>query len=275
MFSFAPILFKRKVSETKLTVTITNGKPIELIDFTESFVALGQQYKKYSWSNYSSTSSLYIKEVRPGSTIIELMEHTKVALLPLFGDVNTIIEYTKFLQKGYDFLLGKWQDITEPRFTISELEALSKILKPPANNTVDSSMKFEVHDNGKMINHFSLGNTEANAIQNQAAKEIKRLEETTPSHKDNVVFYWYIAKNDLKSKRGEKGIIESISRYPIKTMFKTQEIKSAMIYPPEHNIFDLGFIVDVNIETVDGGKPILYTITNFYDYIVKKDEENP
>lgn len=271
MISFVfPISFK-KMQETKLTITISNDTPIELIDFTETFFSLGQQYKRESYANYSSNSKLYVKEVRKGSTVVELMEITKVAMLPLFGDVNTIVSFAKNLQKTFNWFLGKAKEEEKPKYSIPDLENFKKILEAPANNTPKTIINFNTTINGDVILNFGVSNIEANAIQNAISKEIKVLQQTTPANQERVVFHWYAAKNDLRSQSWERGVIESIYYHPIKVIFETEDIKKAMIHPPQGNIFDVAFMVDVHIETVDGGKPILYKITNFHEYITKND----
>lgn len=268
MFNFTSIFYK--VSETKLTVTIKHEKPIELLDFTTSFLSLGQEYKRHSVINYNSDSKLYVKEIRKGSTIIELIEITKTSVLPFLGDVNTVVEFTKFIKHAYDYFLKK-EDVNKPKYSEADLINLKKILEPVVNNDSSTTIVFNTTINGNVQLDFGTNFTEANAIQNAITKEIKRLNETTPTFQEKVAFYWYATKNDLKSQSWERGVIESIYKHPVKVVFDSEDIKKKMIHPPVGNIFDLVFVVDVKIETVDGGRPILYKITDFYDYISKDD----
>lgn len=258
------------MEETKMIVTISNENPIELVDFTQSFLGLATQYKSHSHIKYSTSSKLYIKEVRQGSAIFELVELTKVAILPIFGDVNTIVEFAKHLGKAFDYFSGKGKK--ENTFSIKDLQDLKDILKPAANNSPSTNISFNVIVNGNVtVNNYTVTNTEANAIQNNINKEIKLLEQTMPTFKEKALFYWYAAKNDLRSQSWERGIIESIYKNNVKVIFDTEDIKNAMIHPPKGSIFDLAFIVDVRIETVDGGRPVLYNIVNFHGYLEKND----
>ena len=56
------------MSEAKLTIKIENKKPIELIDFTDSFSSLGNQYYKFLSENddfsVKPETKLYIKEIK-------------------------------------------------------------------------------------------------------------------------------------------------------------------------------------------------------------------
>ena len=254
------------MSETKLTVTIDNGKPVELIDFTASFYSLAQEYKKHSHSHFSANSALYIKEVRQGSIIVELIEFTKTSVIPFFSDTNTVVEFATALKTGYEWFKGKTKGKEQPKYDISELENLKRILDPVAKNTTETTINFNVTVNGSVVQNFGSSNEEANAIQNRILEEIRALKETSPSQKEKVVFYWYQAKNDLKSIGGERGVIESIYKNHVKVIFESEEIKHALIHPPNKNMFDISFIVDVDIETVNY-KPVLYKIKAFHGYI--------
>jgi hypothetical protein len=61
-----------------------------------------------------------------------------------------------------------------------------------------------------------------------------------------------------KSKTGDRGIIESISKLDIKLLFTSEEIKRDILEAPE-NPFQKAFIVDVEVKTLDD-KPALYKI---------------
>ena len=67
--------------QTMLTVNIKNRQPVELVDFAQSMISLGAEYSDYIASSQNHLVSdeikLYIKEIRPGSIITEL-----VALAP-------------------------------------------------------------------------------------------------------------------------------------------------------------------------------------------------
>ena len=74
----------KNMSEAKLTICIENKRPIELIDFTEAFESLGNQYYKFLSESQdfrlTSDTKLYIKEVRTGSVITVLSDLTPYVL---------------------------------------------------------------------------------------------------------------------------------------------------------------------------------------------------
>ncbi|WLF84842.1 hypothetical protein [Moraxella sp. ZY210820] len=93
---------------------------------------------------------------------------------------------------------------------------------------------------------------------------MENLKEPISAYQYQVVLYFSQARGD--NKKGDKGIIEFISKKEVKVAFDSQELKSRMIIDVDYNIFDKAYIVDVKVQTVND-KPILYTITDFHEAI--------
>ena len=71
--------------EISLRIEIRNKKPIELIELTKSFIAISNQFTKYASKNASTEiekeARLYIKEIKSGSVILDLMEIASVSVI--------------------------------------------------------------------------------------------------------------------------------------------------------------------------------------------------
>ena len=97
------------MSEARLTIHFENKSPIELIDFTESFEALGNEYYKFLSESddfrLKTETKLYVKEIRNGS-VIAVLSDLVPAVIPFVENSNSVIEFTKFLKKGYEYFLG-------------------------------------------------------------------------------------------------------------------------------------------------------------------------
>ena len=82
------------MSEAKLTIHIENKSPIELIDFTESFEALGNEYYKFLSENENfklkKETKLYVKEIKSGS-IITVLSDLVPAVIPFAENANSVI----------------------------------------------------------------------------------------------------------------------------------------------------------------------------------------
>lgn len=255
--------------EGKLTVKISNNQPVELIDLTEAFFSLGEQYKRFIARNpeptLPETIRLYVKEIKTGSIIVDLVAFAPL-ILPVIRDTNTVIGFTKYLKDAYGFFLRKNNKIEQ--FEKSDYNQLSKIIDIVAK---DSGAQIHIHTtvHGTIHQEFNLNSLEANAAQNVIQQELKQLEASQISRYDKVLFYFYQAREDTRSQTGDKGIIEKISPIPKKIVFENEEIKRAMLHTAK-NPFHLAYVVDVDIETINN-KPALYKIVAFHESFDKPE----
>ncbi|NKB95109.1 hypothetical protein HED48_04760 [Ochrobactrum intermedium] len=77
-------------------------------------------------------------------------------------------------------------------------------------------------------------------------------------------------KNDVSSKSGDRGIVETISPRPVKLQFAQEPAKRAVL-DLETNPLQCIFQVNVEIRSV-GGKPAMYRIIEVTDVISREDE---
>ena len=74
-------------------------------------------------------------------------------------------------------------------------------------------------------------------------------------------------RGDTKSKSGDRGVIESISKTPVKLWFSSEDIKKGILESPD-NPFQRVFVVDVEVKTADS-KPALYKVLALKDSFEK------
>src|SRR5258708_37516941 len=76
----------------KLVIELRNTEPLELAEMADCFKSTGAEYRRYVAENQGLAASedvrLYVKEVRPGSTIVEVF----AACASVFP---TVLEYGK------------------------------------------------------------------------------------------------------------------------------------------------------------------------------------
>lgn len=252
----------------KLEIKISNIKPLELNDLSLSLLSIGQQYQKFidneASENYGTGSELYIKEVRKGSIIIELVAQT-VPIVPLLWSGGSLVEWANQASSTFQWLLGK---VNEPPIEVSkqDLKQWNCILEPIAKDN-GSQLNFTVSEGGTVINNFYINSEQANAAQNSIKRRIENLDEPDDHLQAKRVMYWYQTKFDDKSHTGDKAVIESISKKPIKVIFENNAVKKAMLkgdsrFNKPWN--ELAYLVDVRVQTVRG-EPKVYTIINYYD----------
>lgn len=237
-------------NENKLIIYIKNQEPIELSDFANSMTALSNEYQ----AEFGKDHRLYIHEVRSGSICATLVAGVAVTL-PMFEHANSIIEFGRNFMSILRYLRG--EQSTKPELTQQTLNNINKFIEPIAKDG-GSILNIEITGDNNML---VINSNDANAMQNRIKREQELLKIPVQGIHDNVVLYWKQTRQDTK--KGYKGIIETISPKEIKVNFADNHIQSQMVqeHPYKH-----AYLVDVKVQTVHG-KPALYTITQFHDVI--------
>lgn len=128
---------------------IKNKQPIELIDLTNSLLALGNEYQRFISRTHpeaeASDVKLYINEVRSGS-VIALLTAMSPQLIEGFSYVNTVVDFASFLKNTFEILTnGKANKHTD--LSPATLSNINQILEPIAK------------DNGSQLNIGTLNVT--------------------------------------------------------------------------------------------------------------------
>ncbi|MCP4975238.1 MAG: hypothetical protein GY931_03675 [Maribacter sp.] len=251
----------------KLEVTIKNEKPVILTDLTLSLLGINQQFQRFleqeTNEDYQPSTELYIKEVRSGSIVVELVA-LAMPVVPLIWEGGALKQWLNQAEALLQWFLGKL-DKPPKEITKNDLKQWNSILEPVAKDNA-SQLNLTVSDNSKVINQIFINSQEANAAQNRIIKEINSLEDPDDHIQKRRVMRWYQTKFDTESHTGDKAIIETISKSAIKVIFENNAVKEAILKgddrysKPWHK---LAYIVDVEVQTVEG-KPKLYTILKYY-----------
>lgn len=261
-----------KMSDTTLQIEIKNRNPVELLDYTEAMTSLCVMYNKYislhpelTWEH---DARLYIQKVESGSIITKLQDLIPL-VFPFAENFNNIIDFSKHLKAILYSAIGKKDENTNevptmPTSDVVDLRNAYRIVNPVAKDGGSQLNIGAVNFNGDMVVNISLSSLESNAIQNRINSMIDELKEPIQKFYEKVIFVWYVAKNDVKSQSGDRGIIESISSKPCKVIFVNEKIKSDMI-DMEENPLHKAFVVDVEVGTVQLS-PVSYKILKMYEY---------
>lgn len=259
----------KQMAEAKLTIKIENKRPVELNDFTDSFSSLGNQYYKFlSESDDFSLkpeTKLYIKEIKSGSIIAELSDLVPL-IIPFVENSNSVIEFTGFLKKGFNYFLGKI-DEKPKEFDLKDCNNFNNIIKPVAKDNGSNIVFTGDFNFGDITINMNLNSIEANAIQNGILREKEKLKEPEKRKESKVLFYWDSAKYDDKSKAIDRGFIDSIYGSALKVIFDDQTTKSKML-DVEENPFHLAYIVDVEVLEIKN-IPSVYKILSLYEAFPK------
>lgn len=262
------------IQDIRLVIKIENKNPIELIDLTKSLVSLASQFDSFVSKNAdckeNREAKLYVKEIKSGSVILELIELATVGMIPFIENTNTIIGFAKFCKETFNYFLKNKGE--KPELTSTDYKDFSTILTPVAKDN-GSQFNISTNINGNLNLHVHLNSTETNAIQNIIKKEFDRLKipEQTNEIQPSVLMTWYQARNDLKSKIGNKGVIEELSQKPLNITFDNDELKERMLHS-DINPFNTAYVVDVKIQTIQD-KPAAYKVIKLHEYFDINENE--
>ena len=259
-------------NDTPIVFEIKNVHSIELEDLSKSLLSFGDEYRRWNSTHYQGAMAgeikLHVKEIRSGSIIADLVAIAPSAL-PFIEHAVTVVDFCKYLNSAYSWLLGKSSDKPQG-LEIANLENLSNIIEPVAK------------DNGSQINistvniegpiYISISSQESNAIQNTITRFTGDLKKPVSTIHEKVLLYWYQARNDIKAKTGDKAIVESISKKPVKAICMNESIKAKMLRDSE-NPFTHSYIVDLTVETIQG-RPTLYRILDVHEILELQGQES-
>ncbi len=107
--------------------------PIEVSEFTKALNAFSSEYKKFINDAYGSEqpvdAKLHIEKIQEGSILTTLVEYSYMAI-PFLSDVNTVLEFGKFLQGSYKYFQNQGDDNQDLKLEVKDLENLAAILAP-------------------------------------------------------------------------------------------------------------------------------------------------
>lgn len=249
--------------EPKLTLKIDHRSPVSVMDLSACFAGLADEHIRFVETREGISAGqgvqLYVRQVRSGSIEADLAALTPLAL-PFMEHAVTILDFACYLKNALHMVLGKKHE--EVQLLKPNYENIIKILEPVAKDQNGA-----IHINSTFANHapvnIQINYLEANAAQNAARRAIDNLKTPSTDGKEKVLLYWYQARNDKRSQKGDRAIIESIYPGPVKTIFISEGIKGKMLLG-SNNPFKRAFVVDVAVETING-KPALYRITDVHD----------
>lgn len=259
------------MNEEVITFEIKNVRLVELSDLTTSMHAFAAEFVRFLEKSAPEVSAnnvrLYVKEIRQGSIVAEIVPYA-ATMLPFLGYANTVFSFCKHMKTAYAWLSG--ESAEKPELERAELENLSQILEPIVK---DRGAQLNIGTinapNGNVF--INLDTVKANAAQNSAKRELALIKAPTTGLHEKVVLYWYQARGgDPASRAGDRAIIESIYPRAVKTVFANDALKTSVLLSTE-NPFREAYVVDVVVETISN-KAVLYKIVTLHD---KFDKEEP
>ena len=237
--------------EAVLTYTLNNVRPVELLDLTQSLLAIGDQYRRFAEAHSEASADdyrLYVREVRTGSIIIDLITYaTQPQMLAPYTPV--LIAYASELGDWFEFFKGikDAKDIADMLLGKSkkDLQQISDIIEPAAKDA-GSSIHITAAQGAVVVVNGSINSTEANAGQNVLRRYIEHIPLPKSGIHHDQVLYWYQMHQDRATKPGDKAVIERIWPKPVKVRITSDDIKRKMLDDAD-NPFKKFYVVDVDV----------------------------
>jgi len=254
--------------EQWLQIRIDYSRPVGLTDLTLSLLAFSQEYAKFVEATADTQSAaetqLVVKEIRPGSILIELFAHV-LPVLPLLWDGTPLDAWLQQATQILDWLAGKLGDKPQ-ELSKSELNNWKTVVEPIAKDH-GAQLNLAVGDNSTVtVNQFIYSSEDARKAQQKISDELVRIDTPADNIHRRKLMHWYQTKFVDHTKTGDKVIIEDISKSPVKVIFENDAVKAQMLAGdanfsrPWHQ---LAYVVDVEVQTVRSD-PKLYTILRYY-----------
>lgn len=244
--------------KSSIIIEYKNAAPIELLDLTKSLSAVGDQYKRFvsNESGIDNEARLFVHEIRPGSTIAELVAYGKAAA-DLYDSAQKLSGFAPYI---YQLL----QDVLHLRPTAKELEKpiirnSAQIVRPTA---IDTSGNLNlIENNGGTVNVYSISPTDAAAISHNANHLLNSQlpHEQAFSNEPMILFQ---LRDAPPGKTGDFGIIDRFDgKRPRKLFFASDALKETILHGDP---FDTVFFVD-GIAKTAAGNVEAYVITKLRD----------
>ena len=255
-----------EVNEVSLHIEILNKQPLELTELTKCFIALSNQFNDFVAKNATSEKErearLYVKEIKSGSVIVDLMEYATVGMIPFLENVNTIAAFAEYCKNVIQYFLKREGE--KPELSVTDCKELSQIISPVAKDN-GAQFNMSVNVNGKFQQFVFLDSNESNALQNILHREIgSQLSAEIKEFREKVVMAFYQTRSKLSSDTGNKAVIDDIIKgKPVNVFFEPDDLKKAML-KGEENPNNYVFVVDVKVETV-GGKVVAYRVVKLHE----------
>jgi len=185
---------------------------MELTRLIESLSALAASFARYADRNELAINGddvrLYVKEIRSGSTVVELVALAKTVPM-VIEQARSIIDFARFLSETIRYFRG---EVAAPpaETTTKDAQDLKQLVSPVVADP-KASLEILAKDNSTVNVTVNISSNDANAVQNRAANFVAhRAAPVTGVHRQ-MLFYWYQARDQRAAKAGDMGIIEAIS----------------------------------------------------------------
>ncbi len=276
---FASVIKKLKVMDAKLDpkdtallVHIEHSKPIEVKDFIATINAVGNLYSNYVKKNADckemANAKLYVEKIEKGCIDVYLCELVSCAMIPFMENANTIFDFAKMLKDVVTYYISGRGD--EPKFSLPEIKSFKDIFAVTANDRGSTTSIGAISKtiNGNVYNNCTFNYNDSNSAQNQLARKEAELSVPTEDGDDirkNQLMTIHQMVGDMALDKGNKAVIDSISKRKVGVLFDDDKIKNQILHM-DGNPTKKAFYVDVSLMYANE-KLAAYRVLKLHDII--------
>jgi hypothetical protein len=257
-----------------LILKIETKSPIELGDFVAAFVGLGSQYEAFHDAEHPDErgdAKFYVKEVRAGSIIAELVPYAGQALA-LGAGVRYANDLYKFVETYGEKLSKAFKKGGRvPDASKGDLADFLKAVAAVAHDG-DGSLDLAVFEKGEVRSAFKFSTREARTAEANLTEQRIEMERTTDADHKRVLMTFTrtnVSHAKAGTRSGERVQIDVIHKRPLPIVYASTLAEERIrheIAEADENVYKKAFDVDVNVEERNG-KPIAYRIVALHDVI--------
>jgi hypothetical protein len=260
-------------------------QPLELGDFVGAFTALGAEFERYMRAREAegdSHAKLYVREVRQGSIVADLLPY-----LATFGGLadgmQQIMAVEDFVKRyggrllAYRRVGGRAEDMTK-----SALEDFNRQVAAIAHHPKSklSVAAIEIKNGDHHVRAaFEFDTGEARVIQEQVEIHKYEIEHQTGHLHERVLMTF--TRSDVRTtavgkRSGEQVRIEDISHRSMPIIYASDLAERQIKYEiteAEDNVYKKGFVVDVAVERRQG-RVVAYRIMHLHQIIDLPDDDS-
>jgi hypothetical protein len=267
-------------SGDRLILYLEPRGPVEVTELTGSLAALARMYQRhYRTDPEDGAPKLYVTRLESGSVLAEIAPYAALMgqIYPFVDQAVTIADFSKRVVEALKGFAG----ITiasspgPSREDTADLRAFVGVLTGKRGAQLKiTHARYRKRDGDKETEmEFAF---DENAI-NRAALNMDRQLDTLPTpdtdrttqHLNEVFLYFERASRSPGKERGKAtdwAFVPDASEKPLPTYFKNSvrgNIKDMMVRSDVNALGDVGFIVDVAVQKVDG-EPKVYIVTDLH-----------
>jgi hypothetical protein len=272
-------------SPAHIVVTIDTKEPVELSEFISAFTSLASQYSQYIKETHpivKDEASVYVREIRAGSIIADLIPFAPIlgldSIIPAMEQINIVVDFVTKYGERIQSYFGRGGGVAAA--TSTDLNDFLGAVQAIASDR-DASAKVEaaVFQDGRNQTRaaFSFNTGQARRAVEAIAEHRVRLEGKGHQTHQRVLMVFTQTNTKaapLEKRTSERVIIEAVSPKDRPLIYASnlaeQQIKHEIV-EADDNVFKKGFVVDVAVE-MHGDRIAAYKLINLHQVIDLADD---